>query len=79
MFAEHHGHKINNDGDTLLHTIGRREEYESDKDAGEELFSALVDLGLSSWKENKQGQTPLDTAATSGKKGILAYLLGTND
>ncbi|KAJ5594953.1 uncharacterized protein N7459_001161 [Penicillium hispanicum] len=72
IFAKHDVHKVNRNGDTLLHTVARREACDSGRDDGEEMFSALVKLGLSPWKENNQGQTPLDIAATTGKKGVLA-------
>jgi ankyrin repeat protein len=56
----------------LLHVIARREEWPCDADVGEGLFSALVELGLSPWKENNSGQTALDIAAAHEKQPILA-------
>ncbi|KAJ5675172.1 uncharacterized protein N7477_005106 [Penicillium maclennaniae] len=72
MFSEHDINKSNNDGDTLLHVIAGREESLCDADEGEELFQALVDLGLSPWKENSSGKTALDVAASQEKTEILA-------
>lgn len=72
MFSEHDIHKTNNDGDTLLHVIAGREESPCDSDEGEGLFKALVDLGLSPWKENSSGKTALDVAASQEKTKILA-------
>lgn len=72
MFSEHDVHTTNYNGDSLLHAIARREEWICDADEGEGLFSALVELGLSPWKENNSGQTALDIAAAHEKQEILA-------
>jgi ankyrin repeat protein len=72
MFSEHDVNKINNKGDSLLHSIARRQKWPCDADEGEKLFSTLVDLGLSPWKENSSGQTALDIAAAHEKPKILA-------
>ncbi|KAJ5211656.1 uncharacterized protein N7498_003302 [Penicillium cinerascens] len=73
MFAEHDVHKTNLAGDTLLHVIARR--GESPCDTGDDevlLFKTLVGLGLNPWKENNDGQTALDIAASQEKTKILA-------
>lgn len=73
MFAEHDVHKTNLAGDTLLHVIARREESTCDTGDDETLlFKALVGLGLNPWKENNDGQTALDIAASQEKTEILA-------
>lgn len=73
MFATHEIGRTNLVGDTLLHTIARREEAHCDSDDHESLlFKALVDLGIDPWQENNDGQTSLDIAATQEKTGILA-------
>lgn len=73
MFAAHDVHKTNFIGDTLLHVTARREESPCDTGEDEELlFKALVGLGLHPWKENKDGQTALDIAASQEKSETLA-------
>lgn len=73
MFAEHDIHKIDYNGETLLHAIARRDNGECDEwDHIEKLFSMLVELGLDPWKENNEGQTPLDFAAVHDRSEILA-------
>lgn len=73
MFATHEIGRTNLVGDTLLHTIARREKAHCDSDDHESLlFKALVDLGIDPWQENNDGQTSLDIAATQEKTGILA-------
>ncbi|CAG7939364.1 unnamed protein product [Penicillium salamii] len=72
FIATHDVSKTNLAGDTLLHAIARREESPCDSSDDESLlFKALVDLGLNPRKENNQGETALDIAATQEKTEIL--------
>ncbi|CAG8039882.1 unnamed protein product [Penicillium salamii] len=72
MLAKHDVHKIDYDGESLLHALARREEGECEsEDHGSKLFSMLVDMGLDPWKENNMGQTPLDIASTHEQYEIL--------
>ncbi|KAJ5286708.1 hypothetical protein N7478_002394 [Penicillium angulare] len=71
--ADWHGlREIDNDGNTLLHTIAYRDGGVEPDDYEANLFQIFVDLGLSPWTENKQGLTALDIASIHEKKEILA-------
>lgn len=72
MFAEHDIHAVNNEGDTLLHDVARREDSYESPDDGLELFKLLVELGLDPTKENNIQVTALDVAAACGNEDILA-------
>lgn len=71
MFAEHDIHAVNNDGDTLLHIVARRENNYASPGDGLDIFKILVELGLDPRKENKSQVTPLDVAAACGNEDIL--------
>jgi ankyrin repeat protein len=70
MFAEHDIHVVNNDGDTLLHVVARREDDFDHQDDGVELFQILVELGLDPTRENNNQATPLDVAAACGNEEL---------
>lgn len=72
MAALHGLREVDNDGNTLLHMISYRDWSYEAEDYEANLFQIFVDLGLSSWTENKKGLTALDIAATHKKKEILA-------
>jgi ankyrin repeat protein len=72
MFAEHDIHAINNEGDTLLHVVARREEDCMCPGDTLELFKLLVELGLDPTQENKRRVSALDIAAAYGNEKILA-------
>jgi hypothetical protein len=71
MFTEHDIHAVNNEGDTLLHVVARREDYLCEGDTLE-LFKLLVELGLDPTRENKERASALDIAAAYGNEKILA-------
>ncbi|KAJ5088344.1 hypothetical protein N7456_011960 [Penicillium angulare] len=78
--ADWHGlREVDNDGNTLLHTIAYRDwGYEAD-DYEANLFQIFVDLGLSPWTENKQGLTALDIAAANSQKKEILALFARDD
>jgi ankyrin repeat protein len=72
MFAEHHIHAVNNEGDTLLLVVARTEEDYMCEGDTLELFKLLVELGLDPTRENSGRASALDIAAAYGNENILA-------
>jgi ankyrin repeat protein len=72
MFVEHDIHAVNNEGDTLLHVVARREEDYMCLSDTLELFKLLVELGLDPTRENSGRVSALDIAAAYGNEKILA-------
>jgi ankyrin repeat protein len=76
LAKEHSIHSVNSQGDSLLHAITRRDSEDLHNGVldGDDarLLQIFIDLGLSPWQENRQGQTPLDIAASCQKRSILA-------
>jgi ankyrin repeat protein len=72
MFVEHDIHAVNDEGDTLLHVVARREEDCMSSGDTLDLFKLLVELGLDPMKENKRRASALDIAAAYGNEKILA-------
>jgi ankyrin repeat protein len=72
MFVEHDIHAVNNEGDTLLHVVARREEDYMCENDTLELFKLLVELRLDPTRENSGRVSALDIAAAYGNENILA-------
>jgi ankyrin repeat protein len=75
MLDQHDVFAVNETGDTLLHVVAKREVLDEDVDDGDEqsvlLFRELMSRGLDPKRENNDGLSPLDVAATYKNKGIL--------
>ncbi|RFU29562.1 hypothetical protein B7463_g6755, partial [Scytalidium lignicola] len=62
-------HVRNNDGETALHVIARREKGTGEID--QKLFEFMVAKGLDPLAEDRRGRSSLDVAAACGKNEIL--------
>ncbi|PLB41064.1 ankyrin repeat-containing domain protein [Aspergillus candidus] len=72
LFAEHDVQARNNKGETLLHVVAQRDDLDNALVDAPEIFTALVERGLSPWTEDGEGATALDVAAAFEQDEILA-------
>jgi ankyrin repeat protein len=72
MFMDHGIFATNDAGDTLLHVVARRNDYDNFIRDAPAIFSTLAGLGLDPLADNKDGQSALDVAHAWDQEEILA-------
>ncbi|KAL2822234.1 ankyrin repeat-containing domain protein [Aspergillus cavernicola] len=71
MLDAHDVFAVNKNGDTLLHAVAGREDFENTEENAVWLFQELVARGLDARQENEKGLSALDVAMAYNKQGIL--------